>query len=166
MEKWDLYNENGEKIGKTILRGEELKSDEYHISVHIWILNDENKFLIQKRSASKKKFPNMWSMTGGAVLSGETSENACIREVFEELGICLNFKDLNKLGIIKRKNCLVDVWVAYKNCDIETLTLQEEEVSDVKWVDIAEIKELLQNGEFTPSVVQGFEMCVKYISES
>jgi len=166
MEKWDLYNENGEKLGRTILRGEELKQDEYHLSVHIWILNDENKFLIQKRSASKKKFPNMWSMTGGAVLSGETSENACIREVFEELGIWLNFKDLNKLGIIKRKNCLVDVWVAYKNCDIETLTLQEEEVSDVKWMDIAEIKELLQNGEFTPSVVQGFEMCVKYISES
>jgi len=166
MEKWDLYNENGEKLGRTIFRGEELKIGEYHLAVHIWILNDENKFLIQKRAATKKKFPNMWSMTGGAVLSGETSENACIREVFEELGIRLNFKNLNKLGIIKRKNCLVDVWVAYKNCDIENLILQDEEVSEAKWADITEIEALLQNEEFTPSVVQGLEMCVKYISES
>ena len=39
MEKWDLYDENGNKIGKTINRGEKMESNEYHISVHIWIIN-------------------------------------------------------------------------------------------------------------------------------
>ena len=57
MEKWDLYDENGNKIGKTINRGEKMESNEYHISVHIWIINKKNEFLIQKRSANKKKFP-------------------------------------------------------------------------------------------------------------
>ena len=61
----------------------------FNISVHVWIINTEGEFLIQKRSANKKKFPNMWSMMGGAVLSGETSEEACIRETDEELGIML-----------------------------------------------------------------------------
>lgn len=166
MERWDLYNENGEKLGRTIIRGEEMKPDEYHISVHIWILNDENKFLIQKRSATKKKFPNMWSMTGGAVLAGETSEEGCIREVAEELGINLELKDLKKLGTVKRKNGLVDIWISYKNCIIEDLTLQEDEVSCAKWADITEIKDLLQKEEFTPSVVQGLEMCIEHISNN
>ena len=165
MEKWDLYNEKGEKLGKTIVRGEKMKDDEYHISVHVWILNKENNFLIQKRAATKKKFPNMWSMTGGAVLAGETSENACIREVLEELGISLDINELKKLGRIKRKNGLVDIWIVYRDCDIKDLSLQEDEVSCAKWADIEEIKHLLQKEEFTPSVVQGLEMCLQYISE-
>ena len=165
MEKWDLYNEKGEKLGKTIVRGEKMKDDEYHISVHVWILNKENNFLIQKRAATKKKFPNMWSMTGGAVLAGETSENACIREVLEELGISLDINELKKLGRIKRKNGLVDIWIVCRDCDIKDLSLQEDEVSCAKWADIEEIKHLLPKEEFTPSVVQGLEMCLQYISE-
>ena len=165
MEKWDLYNENGEKLGKTIMRGEKMKPDEYHISVHVWIINNEKNFLIQKRASTKKKFPNMWSMTGGAVLAGETSEEACIREVSEELGISLDKNELKKLGRVKRKNGLVDIWIVYNNYDIKNLILQEEEVSCTKWADINEINNLLQRNEFTPSVVEGLKMCIKYITE-
>ena len=164
MEKWDLYDENGNKIGKTINRGEKMEPNEYHISVHIWIINKKNEFLIQKRSANKKKFPNMWSMTGGAVLSGENSEQACIRETMEELGVELSYNEIKKIGTLKRENGLVDIWIAYKDFDEKRLKLQIDEVSEAKWVNISEIEELLKEKQFTPSVVQGLELCTRYLS--
>lgn len=161
MEKWDLYNENREKIGKTIIRGEEMAPDEYHISVHIWIIDDKKNFLIQKRSKTKKSFPNMWSVTGGAVLAGETSKEACIREAKEELGIDIDMNKAKNLGTIKRKNALVDIWLVRQNFDIKNFVLQEEEVSLAKWANIIEIDNLLKYGEFTPSVIRGLQMCIE-----
>lgn len=61
----------------------------------------------------------MWSITGGAVLAGETSEEPCIRKVSEELGITLNLDEIKQLGRVKRKNGLVDIWIAYKDYDIK-----------------------------------------------
>ena len=164
MEKWDLYDENGKKIGKTINRGEKMEPNEYHISVHIWIINKDNEFLIQKRSPNKKKFPNMWSMTGGAVLAGENSEQACIRETMEELGVELSHNEIKKVGTIKRENGLVDIWIAYKDFDAKGLKLQIDEVSEAKWSNMTEIEELLKEKQFTPSVVQGLELCTRYLS--
>ena len=120
--------------------------------------------MIQKRSANKKKFPNMWSMTGGAVLAGENSEQACIRETMEELGVELNHNDIEKIGTIKRENGLVDIWIAYKDFNEKCLKLQIDEVSEVKWSNISEIEELLKEKQFTPSVVQGLELCTRYLS--
>ncbi len=163
MEKWDLYDENGNKLNKTIIRGEKLADNEYHKSVHIWIVNDNKEFLIQKRSPNEDRFPNMWSMTGGAVVAGEESDDACIREVSEELGISIERENMKLLGTVKRKNGLVDIWIVNKNLDIKTVVLQEEEVSEVKWASIDEIEELLKKEQFTPSVVPGLEMCIKYL---
>ena len=164
MEKWDLYDENGNKLGKTINRGEKMEPNEYHISVHIWIINKNNEFLIQKRSPNKKKFPNMWSMTGGAVLAGENSEQACIREAKEELGVELSYNDIKKIGTIKREHGLVDIWIAYKDFDEKCLKLQIDEVSEAKWANISKIEKLLEEKRFTPSVVQGLELCTTYLS--
>lgn len=49
----------------------------------------QNDSLVQKMYAYKK-FSNMWSMTLGAMLSSEASEQACIREVSIKLVIILN----------------------------------------------------------------------------
>ena len=49
MEIWDILDENGNKTGRTIIRGEKLEVDEYHLVVHIWIINSNGEILIQKR---------------------------------------------------------------------------------------------------------------------
>jgi len=39
MEIWDILDKNGNMTGKTITRGDNLRDGEYHLIVHIWIIN-------------------------------------------------------------------------------------------------------------------------------
>ena len=148
-EVWDILNENGNTTGKTTVRGVGfLKPGEYHLVVHIWVLSSDGKFLIQKRSESKKLMPGEWAATGGAAISGETSFKAANRELFEELGIPSTPDTLKKILRLKRRNSLLDVWVI--TCDIQTtsLNLQESEVAEAKWVTQTELKSMIKSGKF------------------
>ncbi len=59
-----------------------------HRIVHILIFNDKGEMAIQKRSKYKSFMPNAWSTAvGGHVRSGETYEQAALREFREELGL-------------------------------------------------------------------------------
>ena len=74
MEIWDILDSEGNKTGRTMVKGEEkLPEGFYHLGADVWIKNSENKILIQKRSPQKKLSPNVWAMTGGSVIKGETS---------------------------------------------------------------------------------------------
>lgn len=86
MEKWDLYNAKREKSGITVCRGEIIPKGLYHLSVSVWIVNQQGQYLLSQRHP-KKQYPLYWECTGGSVLSGETSLQGAIREVKEELGI-------------------------------------------------------------------------------
>lgn len=79
MEKVNVYNRNREITDK-IKERNSLEKGEYRISVHIWIINSKSELLIQQRLETSKKFPSMWSQTGGGVLAGETSKEAVKRE--------------------------------------------------------------------------------------
>jgi len=88
MEIWNILDENGNKTGKTMIRGvDKLPDGFYHESVAVWIINSENRLLIQKRASTKKRYPNMWAMTTGAMNANENRNQAIIREIKEELGI-------------------------------------------------------------------------------
>lgn len=161
MEQWDLYDENRNLTQLSVERGKTIPDGLRHLSVHIWIVNSKHEFLIQKRSANKKKFPNMWSMTGGAVLKGESSAQGAIREASEELGIALNMHDAAIVHTILRKDNFVDVWLVHQDFDISQVKKQDEEVSEVKWASIDEINTLIQNNLFTPSVLDGLSAILK-----
>lgn len=148
MEIWDILDENGEKTGRTIIRGEELKEDEYHLEVHIWIINSEDEILIQKRPKHLKYAPNIWAMTGGCVMEGEDSLDAILRETKEELGISIDKNALKVPLKHKRKNALTDIWILKQDINVEDITLQKEEVEDVKWISAEELKKMLQEGSF------------------
>ena len=117
IEIWDVLDENGALTGKTALRGKGfLKSGEYHLVVHIWIMSSTGQFLIQRRADDKKLMPGEGAATGGAAISGEDSFAAAKRELFEELGIKSDKQSLKKLERIKRRNSLLDVWAIV--CDV------------------------------------------------
>jgi 8-oxo-dGTP diphosphatase len=148
MEIWDILDRQGNLTGKTIVRGEELKEEEYHLVVHIWIMNSKGEFLIQKRAEVVKIMPGMWAATGGSVLAGEDSKAAALREVKEELGIDINGENLIKIERVLRKHNFGDVWFIKENVNLENLELLEEEVSDAKWMTKDEIKIMIDKGEF------------------
>lgn len=157
MEIVDVYNKRKEKTNKTSERGKE-KDEEFGLSVHIWIMNKEGKFLVQKRAKSKKIFPNMWSLTAGAVDTGETSAEGAIREVKEEIGINIDKEELELMLSIKRTHNFLDIWLVRKDIDLKNIVMQEEEVQEVKWVTKQELEEMIKNDEVAGTVTIYYKM--------
>lgn len=148
-ERWDILDENGTPSGRTIFRGDNsLKSGEYHLVVHIWVLSPDGRILIQKRSAEKKLMPGEWAATGGAAVAGEDSYTAAHRELFEELGLDPVPENFKKIARIKRRNSLLDVWITVTDRNVEDFVLQKSEVERVKWVTFEEIVSMIESGQF------------------
>ncbi len=149
MEKWEILNSNGKPVGKTVVRGRSvLASGEYHLVVHIWVMSDSGKYLIQRRSEKKRLMPGEWAATGGAAVAGEDSFTAAARELKEELGIESTRENLKFLKRIKRRNSFVDIWVITTNIPIYRLKLQKSEVSSAKWVSKETLLKMIKEGKF------------------
>lgn len=142
MELVDLLNNRKELTGETCERNA-VPDGKYRLSIHIWIINDKNEILIQQRSANRKKFPNMWTNTGGACVAGETSIETVFRELKEELDITPNIDNLELIASYKREKDYVDVWVLRQNVNITDLKFNDNEVQDAKWVTVEDWKKLL-----------------------
>jgi 8-oxo-dGTP diphosphatase len=51
------------------------------------VINEDNKFLILKRSPNAAVYPNHWDLPGGRLESGEDMKRSLEREVKEETGL-------------------------------------------------------------------------------
>lgn len=166
MEMWDILNADGKSTGKTTLRGKcNLKTGEYHLVVHIWVVSSRGEILIQRRSDTKKLMPGEWAATGGAAIAGEDSYTAANRELFEELGIPSNKQTLKKLARIKRRNSLLDIWMINTYIRSDRLRLQEDEVAEARWVSIGEFKNMIEKGEFHNYGKEYFDLLFEKIDE-
>lgn len=93
----------------------------------------------------------MWDYAaGGSALIKENTKEASIREVKEEIGVDLNEKNMEKLFSLKFTKGFDDVWFVKQNVDIDKISLQYEEVAEVKWAKKEEIKKMVQEGSFIP----------------
>ncbi len=160
MELVDLLNNRKEFIGETCERNA-VPDGRYRLSIHIWIVNNKNEILIQQRSANRKKFPNMWTNTGGACVAGETSIETVFRELKEELDITPNIDNLELIASYKREKDYVDVWVLRQNINIIDLKFNDNEVQNAKWVTIEDWKKLLVEEQAVKSSTDYF---LKYIN--
>lgn len=148
LEIWDLLDENGNKTGKIFERGTPFPEGYYHLGVDVWMVNAKNEILIQKRSPNKRNSPNVWAMTGGSNLKGETSLQTIGREVKEELGITLNVQDLQLMMRYKTGNVWLDEYFVRQEVDLKDIVMQPEEVCDVKWATYEEVQTFVEKGEF------------------
>lgn len=148
MEIWDLLDEQGNKTERTIIKGQEIPKGYYHLGADVWIVNSENQILIQKRSPKKKHQPNVWAMTGGSVITGETSVQTIKREVEEELGVTLKIENVKLIKQYKTGTTWLDVYFVKQDIKIEDIVMEEEEVSEVKWASYKEIEQLFSSNQF------------------
>lgn len=96
----DIFDENYEHLG-TATKAEARKHGYWIQSIHAWIVNPKGGgyVLFQKRGRNKKIFPNALDISAaGHYVAGEKIEDG-IREISEELGLIVEFKDLVSLGI-------------------------------------------------------------------
>jgi 8-oxo-dGTP pyrophosphatase MutT (NUDIX family) len=136
-ELWDILNDNGSFTGRVAERDAMLRGEEtgYHLVVHVYIVNTRGEWLIQKRSATKAFLPGKWDITGGAVLAGEDSLTAALRETREEIGITLDPELMYIEKRLKWPGCFADIRVARAEFDTTDCTLDPAEVDAVRWVD-------------------------------
>ena len=132
-------------------RGEPMKDGDYHLVVHICIFSSDGKMLIQQRQPFKDGWSNLWDITvGGSSVAGDTSIDAAVREVREEVGIQLSPAELRKTMTIDFGHGFDDFYTVTKDVDISSLKLQYEEVQQVKWADADEIKSMIDEEIFIP----------------
>ena len=163
-EIWELYDEDGKPTGKIYDRSMPLfwEPGNYHLGADVWIIDDENKVLIQKRSPKKRLEPNVWAMTGGTVIYGEIPVETVAREANEELGIEIPQDQLKLVTKFKTGNVWVMAFILRNNYDITKMTFQEEEVSTAKWATIEEVDEIFESGNF---IKDRWEFVREYIKQ-
>lgn len=166
MEKWDVYDRNGNITGIIKTRQDTFEDGEYHLGASIWIVNHLGEVLIQKRSASKRFGANNWASTGGSVIAGETSIQGCIREVKEELGLDITENDIEFLSRKFGKNNIFDDFIMLRDVPLEDFSLQPNEVSEVKYVCIDEIKDLMMSGNFMVDDPKELDFLIAYIDNN
>jgi isopentenyldiphosphate isomerase len=152
MERWDVYDINRIKTGKTVIRGvDPIGEGEYHIVAMIVVFSSDGRMLIQKRKENKVGWPGMWDISaGGAVTSGEDSALGAERELFEEIGIKHSFAGVRPRFSISHKLGFADCYIITKDVDPASLKLQESEVDEVKYATIDEVLEMIEDGLFIP----------------
>lgn len=165
MEIRDLYDENRILTGDVIQEGEAIPSGRYYITVVAFIENSEGKFLMQKRSSKEKIDKSKWSSTGGHVKSGETSLKGIKTEIKEEIGINIDNNKFKLFKTIKSEDDFVDLYYIYTDFKESDMELEENEVETAKWLSIAEIKELINDGQFVASHEEFFYECLKYLNK-
>ena len=163
MEYLDLYDINGNLTGESILRTKDksnIPEGKYIKLVLIFIQYSYNKFLFHSTSEVKG---HVVATTGGHVQSGQTSKEAVINEVSEELGIDITNEDYKFIGSKIFKLAITDIYYLKKDIDINNIVLQEEEVESVSWLSIDEIKELIDNDKLRKGNIEPFYEVLNYI---
>lgn len=156
MELIDVLDSNGNKTGIAKQKKEIYRDADFHRTVHIWIINNNNEILVQKRNLKKSTFPGLWAISvAGHVRSGETSIEAALREIKEEIGQNLKEEDLKYLFTLKRTqkinndtiNAIDDIYLLNLDIDVENTKLQFSELTDIKYVYYEYLEQIFKNND-------------------
>ncbi len=151
MEIWDLYDKYRNKLDITMNKGDEVPDNCYRLAVKLCIFNGCGEMLIQQRSSNKEEYANVWDISvRGSAISGENSEQAVKRETKEELGIDIDSENIRPYLTMHDSKWFDDIYILNKDFDISKLTLQENEVSAIKWANKLEIMKMIELGSFVP----------------
>ncbi|NGP44659.1 NUDIX domain-containing protein [Bacillaceae bacterium SIJ1] len=144
-EKLTVFNEQREAIG-TASRECVHRDGLWHETFHCWLVYEEDGVVyigFQQRCMEKKDYPGLYDISvAGHLLADETVEHG-VREMEEELGLKVHFKELVKVGVIPeelnskemtdREWC--HVYLYPKKADLSQFRFQKEEVSGFFWAN-------------------------------
>lgn len=111
-----------------------------HRAIHVFVFNAAGQIYLQRRSMTKDSAPGKWvSSCSGHVDAGEDYDSAAPRELGEEIGL---YDPQEMERVLKESPCPQTghefVWL-YRCKSEGPFTLDPEEVSDGKWIDIDEL---------------------------
>lgn len=143
-----IVDENGNFTGKIMDKDEAHDKNLLHNEVGLFLINDKGQVLLQKRSSNKRFDPNKWALCAGHVEAHESLEEAMLREAKEEIGIDISKNDLHQFGekdvLIRNSNSHITYFYYIKtNMEEKEFTIQEDELSEVKWFYIDEVIDMI-----------------------
>lgn len=140
------------------------RDGDFHPTVHIWIIKRMDMgvyVLLQKRAAQKEIYPDCYDVSAaGHVVQGDDYRATAVRELYEEIGVNAAPEELEFIGIKRSFPCdaaggtdikdneFSAVYLYRNDIDIETLKLQESEVSEVCWTEIDELLSVMGKDNF------------------
>ncbi|KAK8273370.1 hypothetical protein V6Z11_D10G001400 [Gossypium hirsutum] len=161
VEYLDVLTKTGKKTGVSKPRGDVHRDGDYHKAVHVWIFAESTQeLLLQKREDCKDSWPGLWDISSaGHISAGDSSLITAQRELQEELGVILP-KDAFELIFVFLEECVTnngkfinneysDVYLVTTLEPIprEAFTLQDTEVSDVKYISFGEYRSHLAEAD-------------------
>ena len=151
----DIYDADRKRTGLTIPReGAFLKEGQFMLYVLAIVQNTEGKYLITQRSMDKHWAAGWWEVTGGGVLSGETSAQAVLREVREEVGLDVSDQTLEpvyaytNVDLERGDNYIVDIYHFHLDVSKDDVVLQDSEAIDCMFASWEEIQRFADEGVF------------------
>ncbi len=173
----EVINENGVGTNRPATRGEVHKQGLWHRAIIVAVVNDENRILIQKRAKTKEKFPGLWDLsTAGHVPFGQDSVSCAATEIMEELGYMLpkkvGVRDFRFMGSFRNQlplsetfieNQFYDFFIYNLNVHLSDIHIQKDEVEEVRYATIFEIKEMADQGLFHPRT-EWIQILYRYIA--
>ena len=150
----DVVDEDDQFVRKATRKEAKEKSLRYRLA-RVIIINSEGKILVQKRAKGKELYPSWWDIGVTETLrSGESYEAAAMRGLMEELGII----GVSNIQLIRAFLFKVVYTSKYNNviCKVykheydDKLTLQPDEVDEVRFLTATEIEQFMQREQFTP----------------
>ena len=149
----DIVTKDGKPTGESAPKSEIHAKGHYHHTAHIWLYTKTGEILLSQRSASKTICPLLWDVSvAGHIDASEPLITAALREVQEEIGLIIQDKDLEKIGVFEcfqtYDNGIIDnefhnTFISELKVELTNLKLQKDEVEAVKLVSLKEFKKLI-----------------------
>lgn len=162
-----LVTEQGEIIGAATRRECHSGSMLLHPVVHLHIFNSAGDILLQKRSARKDIQPNKWDTSvGGHIDLGESVDIALKRETAEELGLT-DFEPKQLYQYLFKSSVEHELVTTFSTTidSIEQITFDPEEIDEVRFWSIEEIKANLGSEILTENFKLEFNKLQSYETE-
>lgn len=151
MELLRVVDKLGNDTNEIIEREELHNRSKLHNEVTIYIVNDKEEVLLQRRSKNRRFCPNKLGVIAGHQSYREDILTCAVREAKEEVGLKIKKEDLHPLCdkyLVEEKYNNHYMYPYYVICNqkAEDFTIQKEELSFVRWYKIEEVIRLIEVG--------------------
>ncbi|MBI4778613.1 NUDIX domain-containing protein [Candidatus Desantisbacteria bacterium] len=162
-ELFEIVDEQGNIIGQALREECHRNPCLLHRVSHVLVFNSQGSLYLQKRSINKDIQPGKWDTSvGGHLNEGETHEDAGVREMAEELGICgvAPIYLYDYIWRSDRESEMVRTFMAIYDGEI---SYSSDEIETGRFWTLDEIKHNLNTGIFTPNFEVEYEKYGKMI---
>ena len=132
-EQIDVLNSDGTPAGYSCGRTRVHAEGLWHRTIHVWAFDSKHNILFQLRSRVKENNPGLLDTScAGHISAGDSSVNAAVRELREELGVHKSSRDLEYLFEAKHESVLNGgSYFDNEYYDVYRITLSDDEIKSL-----------------------------------